>query len=229
MTVCIAALYDNSKGVVIASDLMTTAHFPIGYEFERDDVEKIVKVIKSICVYALISGDVIFANEVIDTARREILAEDVKATSEIAEKFRKSYQIVRQSHIIRNELEPRGLNFETYYEKQQKLLPVIVQMIDNQLRGWNPRVEFIISGKDESSCHIYTVVNPGDLACQDSIGYVAIGTGAPHAIYTLIESYNKSLKKEEVIELVKLAKKRSEVAPGVGKETKIIVEECEGK
>lgn len=37
MTVCIATLYDNSKGFVLTSDQMTTAYFPIGYEFEREE------------------------------------------------------------------------------------------------------------------------------------------------------------------------------------------------
>jgi len=41
MTVCIAALYDDGKGCVLTSDQMTTAHFPIGYEFESDEVEKL--------------------------------------------------------------------------------------------------------------------------------------------------------------------------------------------
>ena len=229
LTICIAALYDNGKGVIIAADLMTTAQFPISYEFEREDVEKIVQISESVCVYALISGNVIFANEVIESARKKIIAEGLKGTAEIAEQLRKSYQKIRLNHIIRNELESRGLNLDTYYQNQQKLLAPIVQMIDGQLRGWNPRVEFIVVGKDESSCHIYTVINPGDQACQDSIGYVAIGTGAPHAIYSLIESYRKSLNKDAVLKLIELAKKRSEVAPGVGSETKIVIEECKGE
>ena len=43
-------------------------------------------------------------------------------------------------------------------------------------------------------------------------------------MYSLIEdSDTLTLSKEEVIELVKKAKTRSEVAPGVGKETTIVV------
>lgn len=224
MTVCIAALYENGRGCVVASDLMTTAHFPIGYEFEREDVEKIVRIHDPACVYVLISGDVIFANEVIDGARREIIAQDIKDTALIAEALRKSYQIIRRKHIVRNELEPRGLDLDMYYQNQQKMLAPVVQMIDNALRTWNPRVDFIVAGKDESLCHTYIVTNPGDLSCHDSIGYVAIGSGAPHAIYTLIESYRKSIDKDTIVELIKKAKERSEVAPGVGKKTKIICE-----
>lgn len=225
MTVCIAALYDNGCGYVLASDLMTTARFPIGYEFEREDVEKIVRVIDSACVYILISGDVLFANEVIEDARRKAKAENIKETAAIAESIRSSYQVVRRKHIVRNELEARGLDINTYYQSQQRLLAPIVQMIDNAFKAFNPRVEFIVAGKDESSCHIFTIMNPGDLTCNDCIGYAAIGTGAPHAIYSLIESnYKKSLDKETVEKLLKKAKQRSEVAPGVGTGTKMISE-----
>ena len=44
MTVCIAALYDGCGGCYLISDQMTTAHFPIGYEFETDDISKIIKL-----------------------------------------------------------------------------------------------------------------------------------------------------------------------------------------
>ena len=223
MTICIAALYDNGSGCVLASDQMITAHFPIGYEFERPEVEKIVQIIDPISVYSLISGDVLFANEVIDEARKQITSTKMKETCDIAEAVRNSYQLVRRRRIVRNELEARGLDITTYYQTQQRLVIAIVQMIDNAFKTYNPRVEFIIAGKDESLCHIYTVTSPGDSICHDCIGYAAIGTGAPHAIYALIESnYSKSMEKATVEEIVKKAKKRSEVAPGVGKETTII-------
>jgi hypothetical protein len=224
MTVCIAALYDNGKGCVVASDQMTTAHFPIGYEFENDEVEKIVQINGAVPVFALISGDVLFANEVIQAVKKDVEAQAINSTPVIAELFRKAYQNIRRQKIIRNELEPRGLDLGSYYQNQKNLLPQIVQMLDNALRQYNPRVEFIVAGKGESLCHIFTIVNPGDSTCHDSIGYTAIGSGSPHAMYSLIESnYKKSLDQEKVKKLVEQAKKRSEVAPGVGKETKIVV------
>lgn len=225
MTVCIAALHSKGVGCVLASDQMTTAHFPIGYEFETDEVEKIVKIDNSSEVYALISGDVLFANKVIEQARRQITVDGIKDVAGIAEAIRESYQEARLTRIIHNELEPRGLSLDDYHDKQQKLLAPLVQLIDNAFKTYNPRVEFIIAGKDDVAAHIFTVVNPGDVTCNDAIGYAAIGSGAPHAIYSLIEGdYKKSLDKEQVEKIVKDAKKRSEVAPGVGRATKVISE-----
>jgi hypothetical protein len=203
---------------------MITAHFPIGYEFENDEVEKIVRVGNSIPVYALIAGDVLFANEVIEAARKEIIDKGITATSVIAESFRKAYQNVRMQRLVRNELESRGLDINSYYQTQQHLFPPLVQLIDNAFKQYNPRVEFIVAGQDGESCQLFTVFSPGDSICHDAIGYATIGSGAPHAIYSLIEStYKKSLNKESVEKFVKAAKKRSEVAPGVGKETKVVI------
>ncbi len=216
MTICIAALYNDGKGCALTSDLMTTAHIPIGYEFESDDIAKIIKLNESTCI--LTAGDVLFANEVVVGARRKL--EDVGeavSVSQIAENVRMAYQEVRRNHIIRNELESRALDINFYYENQHKLVAPIIQMIDEQFRTWNPGVELIVAGKDSSGCHIYTIQNPGDVFCHDPVGFVAIGSGAPHALYSLIESkYKKMMAKGEVEELVEKAKKRSEVAPGVG-------------
>lgn len=98
----------------------------------------------------------------------------------------------------------------------------MVLTIDQSFKTYNPRVDFVIAGKDENSCYIYTITNPGQKVCHNAIGYVAVGSGGPHAIYQFLDSeYKKSMDKEEVIAIVKSAKKRSEKAPGVGRETQI--------
>lgn len=223
MTICIAALYENGKGCVLASDQMTTAHFPIGYEFESDEVEKIVKVDISGNVRSLIAGDVIFASEIINSVKKTVNEQSISAVSAISEIIRATYQEVRKLHIVRNEFEPRGLTLESYYQNQQRLVVAIVQILDNALKNFNPNVSLIIAGQGEVACQLFTVVNPGDMICNDAIGYAAIGTGAPHAIYSLIDAgYKKSMSKEKVEEMLKQAKKRSEVAPGVGGQTKIV-------
>lgn len=224
MTVCIAALYNNGKGCVMVSDQMVTAHFGLGYEFENDEVTKIAQIDSAIPCYALIAGNVVFANEVFNKAESGIRDKGIASIDGIANSIRDAYQNVRRIHVVRNEIEPRGLTLDTYYQHQQKITPSIVKVIDDALYNWNPKVSYIIAGKEEGSCHIYNVINPGDYSCVDCVGFTAIGTGAPHAIFSLIESgYKKSMGKEEVKEIVLNAKKRSEVAPGVGKQTKEVI------
>jgi len=223
MTICIAALYENGKGCVLASDQMTTAHFPLGYEFENEEIKKIIKVRETTVAYLLSAGDVLFANEVLEAVRKDVDSKGITVTPIIAELFRQHYQNVRKQHIIRNELEPRGLTLDSFYAAHQRLLPQLVMMLDTALKMANPRTELVVAGFSESCCSIFSIVNPGDLFCHDAIGFAAVGSGGPHAVYSLIESgYKKSMDAKTVYELVEKAKHRSEVAPGVGRGTEII-------
>lgn len=222
MTICIAALYENGKGCILASDKMVTVQFPMGYEYENKEVQKIVEIEHSGPVYVLTSGNILFADEILEEAKRKVTAGKIIGTVNISEIIRTSYQSVRRQVIIHNELEPRGLDLPTYIQNQQKLLPQLALLINQVFKTYNPRVEFVVAGKDEGSCCIYTITNPGQKICHNVIGYVAIGTGGPHAIYQFLDSeYKKSMEKKEVLEIVELAKKRSEKAPGVGKATEI--------
>lgn len=224
MTICIAALYDDGKGCVLASDQMTTAHFPIGYEFEREDINKIIALNDSRTCYALLSGNTIWGYEIIEATKKEVKSKGITAVDAIADIMRNVYSNNRRMRIVRDEIESRGLDIATYYQSQQRLQSSIVHMIDTALRTADAGVQFIIAGKGEEAYQLFSITNPGQLACHDCIGYVAIGTGAPHVIYHFIEAgYKKSIGLDAVKELVNKAKERSHVAPGVGTETTLII------
>jgi len=164
-----------------------------------------------------------FANEVLEAVRKEADTKGITATPLIAELFRQHYQNVRRQHIIRNELEPRGLTLDSFYAGHQRLAQPVMMMIDQALKGTDPRTELVIAGFGESSCSVFSIINPGDLFCHDPLGFAAVGSGGPHAIYSLIESgYKKSMNAKTVHDLVEKAKLRSQVAPGVGRGTEII-------
>lgn len=225
MTVCIAALYDNGEGCVLVSDKMLTLHSPMAYEYENEEFEKIQKIVGEPSVYCLSAGAAVVASEIIDTTKSKIGNQKRPSVKSVAEMVCDTYVEYRKSRIVKNELQTRGLDLNSYYTNQKVLLPGIVQAIDKTFRTFNLGVEFIIAGKDSSGCHIYTLGHPGELFCLDSIGYASIGIGAPHVVYHMIEyKYRKSSTKDIVVKLVEDAKTRSEVAPGVGeKSEKILV------
>lgn len=86
-------------------------------------------------------------------------------------------------------------------------------------------MEVIITGVDEKGGHLYFINDPGaDCVDYHLIGYHAIGIGAIHALQAMISfahTPNKSL--EETLLNVYTSKKRSEVAPGVGKDTDVVI------
>ena len=229
MTVCVAALYENRQGVVLVSDRMVTAHFPIGYEFEHDETTKMIKMREALDVYSLLAGDVLLGMEIINAAREQVESQEIASATMIAEMVRVAYQQKRLARVVKSELEPRGLSLQDYYNSQQRLLPQIVQIVDQALHQTNIDVEIIVAGPSGSQCSIHTIMNPGVDSDNSPIGYSAIGSGAPHAIYSLIEApYKPSLSKEMVTEIVESAKKRSEVAPGVGSQTQFQIISLKG-
>ena len=79
----------------------------------------------------------------------------------------------------------------------------------------------LIVGKDLDGAHIF-VVRDGQLSCEDAVGFAAIGMGSWHAESHLVSSgYAKTKPFPEMLYLAYAAKRRAEVAPGIGKETDI--------
>lgn len=225
MTVCIAALYNKGEGFVLVSDQMLTIHYPMAYQYENEEFEKISKLTSKADIYCLSAGNALFASEMIDIAKKRIENETITSVDDAAQTVRSAYMESRMSRLVRSQLETRGLDLDSYYRHHKSLLPDIVTLIDKSFATANIGVEFIVVGYDGSKCHIYTIIHPGDVYCNDSIGYAAIGIGAPHVIYHMIENnYRKSANRETITKLVENAKKRSQVAPGVGeKMTKVII------
>ena len=225
MTICIAALYDNGNGAVLVSDQMVTAHVPIGYEYEHRDTAKIIPVDEARETYALLAGDVLSGNEIIAHAKRQLLQKDGGSpASEIAELLRIAYQQVRLTAIIAKELEPRGMNLDTFYARHQQLAPHVVQVVDQAMSQTDIGVQMLVAGSNGASHTIHTILNPGAIVDNTAIGHGAIGSGAPHSLLSLIEDeYSPSLDRETVLKMVKRAKSRSEVAPGVGTRTHTLI------
>ncbi len=223
MTICIAAMAEGGKKVVTAVDRMVTANFPIPTEFETVDVPKIYTLAEN--ALAMSAGNALTAFEIVERAKAQISDQQITKIEQITEVVRRSYQDYRRHLVVERYLEPRGLSLDSYYGMQQKLVLGVVQEVELQLTSFNLGVELIVVGcRDNDECHLFTVTHPGVSNLHDAIGHVSIGSGAPHVMYFFIGSnYRKSLPVEEVEKLVKEAKKKSEVAPGVGRQTEVMI------
>ncbi len=214
---------EGGKKIVLAADRMITANFPLATEFETADVPKIYQLGDN--VVAMPAGNALSAYEVIERARAQIVSQQINKVEQIAEIIRRTYQEYRRHLVVERLLEPRGLSLETYYNTQQRLVLGVVQEVESQLTSFNLGVELIVAGcRDKEECHLFTITHPGVSLLHDAIGHVSIGSGSPHVMYFFIGSnYRKSLSAKEVEQLVREAKKKSEVAPGVGKQTEVLI------
>lgn len=139
---------------------------------------------------------------------------------DIAELYRHYYEELRLMHAEHDILAPLGLDRNTWLTKQKEMDSELVRKIAMELMNYDwQETAAIFSGVDPSGAHIYVARN-GAISCQDSVGFAAIGAGEWHANSQLMFAGHSQYKLvPETLLLVYSAKKRAEVAPGVGKGT----------
>ncbi|HLJ68782.1 MAG TPA: hypothetical protein VKX16_15615 [Chloroflexota bacterium] len=219
MTICIGALCDSvgdrAQALVMASDRMVTWGF---IEFEHE-IPKGSAV--SPTAFALIAGDTLRGSRLIHNVRTSLPAGST-SIPQIAETTAQGYAHLRMEQIQTEIFTPRGLALQQYYGgMQSQLMQGIVTSIDQQMMNFDFNVAVLLGGVDESGAHLLVILNPGGTYTDFAqIGFAAIGSGDMHAIQALIglkQTRNRSL--QETAFNVYAAKRRAEVAPGVGEDT----------
>lgn len=226
MTICMGALCQEQvpgDTIVLASDRMVTWMVT---EFEHP-----VPKIHSVCptAQALVAGDALAGEAIVRRALADLggaLAPVSRAAGVVA----KCYADERLERAEAQIFSPRGLTLPQYYQMHQQLLPQVTGGLDNALATFDLGVEMIVAGVDASGGHLHTVVNPGGhQECHDLIGYVAVGSGAMHALQSMIGfSHSAAQPLAETVFRMLASKQRAELAPGVGRETDLIVIGADG-
>lgn len=214
MTVCIASI---CKGAILgASDRMLTAG-DIKFEPNRPKIHKITN-----SIVIMTAGDAGFSAEIIQEVIRSVgesarVEPSVKGVTEMFAKHRNLLKMKRAENHI---LIPLGLDKESFISKQGSMTDQFVNNVANSLVDYQvPGTYVIVSGYDASGPHIYTVY--GDIvSCLDSVGFATIGGGERHASsQMMMGGHSPSAALPQTLLLTHFAKKRSEVAPGVGEHT----------
>lgn len=216
MTVCIAAICEGSI-VLGASDRMITAG---DIQFEPP-TQKVFGVTSSIAV--MFAGDAALQSEVRQAVQGQINAHvrsfpnvwlTVRDVADMYVTQRNALKLRRAEAAV---LQPLGLTAEAFRQGMHGFGPDMVKTIAGDLVQFQlPYTAWIVSGVDETGAHIYTI-HGGDLSCQDQVGFAAIGFGARHAeSQFMLAEHARHRSLAETLLLIYSAKKRAEVAPGVG-------------
>ena len=203
--------------IVGASDRMLTAG---DIQFEQPLTKQWLLNLSTLC---LISGDMTIQDEILTQVEQdpENLALPVKM---LAEKYQAAYLAVFRKRIETTILARFNLTYESFlHQKEEKLPSNLVDFVDLEIKAFNPPalqgIEAIITGIDADGPHIY-VFRHSDLMLCNTIGFAAIGIGAWHAeSQFMFEGHSYNAPVDETMLLTYSAKKRAEVAPGVGKHT----------
>ena len=214
MTVCIAAICDKNKTLVLASDSMLTNQ-GLSIQFEHP-TRKMTPLSES-CI-ALTAGDALAHTELFNAVLGQVAKLKTPSVDEMVIRIKTCYKNIRQREIEENVLHPRGFgSFKEFYEAQRVLVPDIAMSIQNDIERYDYGLQIVVAGISDGVAHIYGVFDPGTSKCFDAIGFHAIGSGLPHAVNTLIaRGINQSTPLAEAVVVVYEAKKMAEKAPGVG-------------
>lgn len=216
MTIIIGALCDEGKSVILVADKLIT--YPAQMVI-LENVEKSKKITKNSMI--LISGspsNTIFLDSSLTSAKAKTNIKDI--ANQIASDYR-SFVIERISHQY---LPYAGFhNFSDFQLKQASLHRDVIRELMGYITTFNLFVDLILGGLDnDGNGHIFYITNPGVVYCHDHPGFFCAGAGANRAnpIFEFCD-YSPNMSKEKVLEIVYLAKKRTEPLGGIGKDTDV--------
>jgi len=223
VTVCIAAIC-NDKLVFGAADQMLSTQ---DVEFEPPS-SKIIPITAAISL--MTAGDSAIQSEIIEEMRGPITERINKEPKnwwrikDVTEQYIQTYNAAKLKRAEAAILAPLGLNKDTFVSRQRDMSDKFITTITREMLHYElPPISTIITGIDDMGPHIY-VVHECEMHCNDKVGFAAIGVGARHAESELMNArHTRSSPIDETFWLVFKAKKRAEIAPGVGRETDVVM------
>lgn len=211
MTQLIGALCDNKSTVVTVSDRMVSSgDMTITFEPDRPKYRRVTDK----CVI-LTAG----------TLLEPCLIEDIKEKGKNELDIRKLVQIckeefssVKTKRIEEEILNPQGFSsFSDFYERSQRLHDAIIMQLNENIRRHSLDLILLVAGIDDKGGHLWIISDPGSDACFDSVGFCCPGIGQRHTdpVFALYR-YSPSISPNEALLIAYEAKKRAEMAGGIG-------------
>ena len=220
MTICIGVLCDNRRKAIAVSDRMLTS-FDQTLAFEHDE-PKIVQLFDN-CV-TVTAGQATLHQPIFQAVCSEI-RESKPRISDVAKKIKNKYQESRRRFMNDFIFSRRGLTIEQFYQSQNSLDEGTIIELNTEMDEFDLELVIIVLGVDENSvAHIYSINNPGFSVPHDPLGFCSIGTGIRHAdpIFAY-RRFTPSFPLKRAIYVAYEAKKKAELAGGVGPTTDIAI------
>lgn len=231
VTVCIAALinwiYPNKeigRAVITVADRMLTSG-DIEYEPAQLKVSFLRKRI-----IVLVAGDITIHSEALTIVGKTLASSPEDDVEIIADLYAAALKTIKNNRAASEYLSPLNLDTTSFILQQKHMSSNLVFEIVNQLQGYSLDVEALVVGCDERlSAHIFHIDGNGNKSMHDDINFASIGIGSNHAkSQFMVSRYPKIIYYYRALPILYTAKRRAEVAPGVGKDADWILITREG-
>jgi hypothetical protein len=232
MTVCIAALSNNSRSIVLLADKALTYGLETSNPSQGEsDINKIVPIGKS-GWNALISGSPGIGDHILRQAAVRLSENPNISRSDtmMATCVQEVYQNYRDQFISDSILKPKQLTKKLVVSRGKDLLPLPEKYFDDvskEVKQFRLDCHMLICGFDhQKKPHIFSIRDPGIPMSHDLEGQASIGIGAQVATIELQDwATTRKEGTEEVLYSLLAAKARSEriLMVGLGWDAVIMV------
>lgn len=218
MTVCTAAICasESAKIIVGATDCKVTVE-ALNIQYEPP-VPKWYQLSSTGFIVALWAGDATAQAEICSFTRMREPRTVHEAVRFYCEEL--GYYNYRQAE--QDILFPLGLTGPLFYQTEKDRSSRFCERVFRQMDKVRAEIETIICGIDGQTPQLYTIDRYGRSYCNNTIGFAAIGDGAGHAeSQYMFNEYHPDFGIPESLMVTYIAKKRAEVASGVGENTRM--------
>lgn len=220
VTVCIAAICERGRGIVLASDMMIS----MGWVSGDAKAAKTARISRN--WYTMFSADDVSPVEPIIAKMKEKLKEPPNEISAVIKAVTEAYQEQLRAEATDKVLARYGWTLESFLRDGYRALgPESFADVRKQYETVKLDCEFMVCGFDfDHEAHIFTVSDPGISKDRSMTGFWAIGSGEYMALASLMA--RRQLIPTQSIEktayYVCEAKFMAEVASDVGKTTMLL-------
>lgn len=235
MTVCVAAICDNGKTIILVADRM----IGVGYIESEPEINKLRELCKD--WWVLFAGDDIspvfdvidFSKEAIREKKKKAkLSDDVSPpVNMVMEAVTESYEKKRLGQAESLYLKPIGWDIETFNVGGHSNLPDFGE-IKAKIADYYLPIELLVAGFSENVGYVLSLVgSEGSIVNRHDVpGFYSIGSGSMGAVYMLYYremSYKKPAR--EGLYYAMEAKLFGEQASGVGERTDVYIATSDGR
>ena len=200
--------------VILSTDRMIT----VALKREYEQVEQTKCFAISDYVNVLVAGSSESLLEICATVKQTADERQLTLVRDIARLFAEEFARVRAADSEQRVLAKWRLDWERFHSQQMSFAPEFRARLIADLDSLDCDLgEALIAGVDELGGHVYRVSDPGVAESCGQLGYGTIGIGAEFAAYEfMVAGYAPTFTWQDTLLLAYFAKKRAEVAPGVG-------------
>ena len=229
MTVCIAALCNDDHLVAVFDRMIT-----VGGISEYEPRLSKATALPTHNIFILVAGDMSFHEEVLAELRPTVMPTETDINSLNVVEVARLYKELANRIYLEREQEPilrrYKLTPETFISRQSEMSHAFIDRVMDELDKIDPPpVSALILGYDQRKrAQIFRFSN-GRLTLETATGFAAIGNGEWHAETQLHDcGFTKGCLLVDGLFYCYASKKRAELAPGVGTQTRIIYINREG-